>query len=185
MPGPQLCRRCPFSSSSAGRRGRRPLRWQPVDFPVAASAHGGRRAGRKQLDKPKRDRLFQTVSLLFVVLSCRIIRIKVRQNPLAALAGVRHADGVAQGQNGARRDGELVHAEGEEGLGQGQVCAQLTADADPDAVLVGVLGHKADQAQHRGVMRVVEAAQVVVLTVTGQRVLGQIVRADAEEVGLL
>ena len=140
MPGPQLCRRCPFSSSSAGCRGRRPLRWQPVDFPVAASAHGSQRAGRKQLDKPKRDRLFQTVSLLFVVLSCRIIRIKVRQNPLAALAGVRHADGVAQGQNGARRDGEFVHAEGEEGLGQGQVCAQLTADADPDAVLVGVLG---------------------------------------------
>ena len=50
---------------------------------------------------------------------------------------------------------------------------------------MGVLGHKADQAQHRGVMRVVEAAQVVVLTVTGQRVLGQIVRADAEEVDLL
>ena len=124
MPGPQLCRRGPFSSSSAGRglgpsagrRGRRPLRWQPVDFPVAASAHGGQRAARKQLDKPKRDRLFQTVSLFFVVLSCRIIRIKVRQNPLAALAGVRHADGVAQGQNGARRDGELVHADGEEGF---------------------------------------------------------------------
>ena len=48
-----------------------------------------------------------------------------------------------------------------------------------------VLGHKADQAQHSRVMWVIEAAQIVVLAVAGQRVLGQIVGADAEEIDLL
>ena len=52
---------------------------------------------------------------------------------------------------------------------------QLAADAHPDAVFVGVLGHELDQAQHREVVRVIEAAKVVVLAVAGQRVLRQVV----------
>ncbi len=54
MPGPEVCHCNPFHGllcregldPSAGRRGRRPLQWQPGSFIVAANVRGGQRAGR-------------------------------------------------------------------------------------------------------------------------------------------
>ena len=110
---------------------------------------------------------------------------QVGQNTGRSFAGIGHADGVAQRQHRTRRDGEFIHTDGQEGFGQSQVCTQLAADTNPNAVLVGILGNHLDQAQHRQMMGIVEAAQVIVLAVAGQGVLGQVVGTDAEEIHFL
>ena len=68
------------------------------------------------------------------------------------------ADGGAEREDGGRGNGQLVDADGQEGLEQGDVRAELAADADPDAGGVGRVSRDLDRAQDGGVMRVEELA---------------------------
>ena len=106
--------------------------------------------------------------------------------PLQFLQRAQLSDGFsdlrAQRQDGRRADGKLIDADGQEGGQQAGVCTELAADTDPDTVLMcGIRGHLQGTKDCR-MMRVEELAKVVRLTVAGQRVLGQIVGTDGEEV---
>ena len=92
------------------------------------------------------------------------------------------ADLLPKRQHRTRRNGKLVDADRQERFGQRKIRAELAADADPDAVLVRIVAHHLEEAQHRGMMRVEEAPEVVVLAVARKRVLRQVVRAAGEEV---
>ena len=78
-----------------------------------------------------------------------------RLRPCRAAACVyscqRHiADGPAQGQDAGRGDGQLVHAQAQEGLRQTLVRGQLTADADTAALQMRIAHRFLDRAQHSG-----------------------------------
>ena len=112
-----------------------------------------------------------------------------RLRPCRAAACVylcqRHiTDGPAQGQDAGRGDGQLVHAQAQEGLRQTLVRGQLAADADTAALQMRIAHRFLDRAQHSGVMRVAERRERRILPVHGQQVLRQIVRANGEEVDL-
>ena len=90
-------------------------------------------------------------------------------------AGFRDAlaDRCAQRQHGRGRNGQLIDPDGQEGGQHAHIRAQLAADADPDAGLVGCVRRHLECAQHGGVMGVEELAQVIGLAVAGKGVLGQ------------
>ena len=90
---------------------------------------------------------------------------------VSSLGHVRRQNGIAHGEDTAGGYGQLVHADAEEQLGQLRICAQLAADACPDACLVGILHGHADHVQHGGVMGIVEIIQRRVLPDDGQGVL--------------
>ena len=104
---------------------------------------------------------------------------------IGRLAQIDAADDLAHGQHALGVHGQLVHAHPQEGLGEGGVCAQLAADAHPDAVAVARVDGHLDGPEHSGVVRVEEGLQLCVLAVQSAGVLGQIVGADGEEVALL
>ena len=80
-----------------------------------------------------------------------------------------------------RRGAQFVHAQAEQQRHQHRVAGHLAADADPDLVRVGGVHGDLDQAQDGGVGRLVEVGDLLVHAVHGQRVLDEVVGADAEE----
>ena len=66
----------------------------------------------------------------------------------------------------------------------GGIGGELAADADPAPVPLGGLGAEPDQAQHGRLERVRERRDLRVAALGRHRVLGEVVRADREEVDL-
>ena len=85
---------------------------------------------------------------------------------------------------GGRRHRQARRAEADEHDGQQRVGGGLAADADGLAERAPGVADLADQAQHGGVPRVLEAGDRAEQAVGGQRVLGEVVRADRGEVGV-
>ena len=113
------------------------------------------------------------------------VAVNLSQNLLSALAHIQRTNLISDSQNSSGSNGQFIHTDGQEGLGHFQICAQLAADADPNAVLMCVLHDHLQQTDHGQVVGIVEAAQIVVLTVASQGVLGQVVGAAGEEVNFL
>ena len=79
-------------------------------------------------------------------------------------------------------DGKLLDAEPDQDRDRDQVGRDAAADADPFAVLRGAVGRQLDHAQDGRVQAVGLAGQLGMAAVHRQRVLGQVVGADREEV---
>ena len=79
------------------------------------------------------------------------------------------------------RDAELPHAESEEHRHGALVARELAAHGDEE-VVSRRRARRGDQREHPGIQRVGQRGQLVVAALGRQRVLGEVVGADREEV---
>ena len=79
---------------------------------------------------------------------------------------------------------ELVHAQAEQQRNQRKISRHFAAYAHPDVVRMGGVRHHLEQAQDRRMRRRVEMRDSLVHPVHRDRILNEIVRADAEKIHL-
>ena len=91
---------------------------------------------------------------------------------------------LTRGSDGAAIESSRMPRPSSSG-GEARVAGDLAADADRDARAQRRLGRELDQPQHRRVQRIVEMGHLLLAAVDGERVHGEIVGADGEEIGLL
>ena len=99
----------------------------------------------------------------------------------ARLVHFEPADDVFDRRDAGRRGAQFIHAQADQQRREHGVAGDFAADAGPDAVLVrGIHGHL-DQPQDGRMRRFVKVRDFFVRAVGGQRVLDQVVGADAEK----
>ena len=99
-----------------------------------------------------------------------------------AVGGVEFADGVFDAGDLDGGDAEFLDAEADEEGGEADVAGHFSADAGPDAVLVGCGGDAFHEADESGVAGLIEAGDAFISAVHGDGVLDEVVGADAEEI---
>jgi len=96
----------------------------------------------------------------------------------------RGAEGGFDGGDACGAEAEVIDAETDEEAGGGGIGGGFAADADVFAVPMGGGGDLADGAEDGGVEGVLETREGGVAAVGGEEVLGEVVGADAEEIGV-
>ena len=81
-------------------------------------------------------------------------------------------------------DTELIHSQAEQQRNEREVARHLAANAHPDVVRMRGVRHHLEQTQDRRMRRLVEMRDPLVDPIHRDRVLDEIVRADAEEIDL-
>ena len=88
-------------------------------------------------------------------------------------------------EHAGRRNGKLIHAHVQKRLRQRCIRAKLSADPAPDPGSMRIFNRHADQPQHRFMVRVIKALQLLVLPVDRKGILGQIIGSDTEKLHFL
>jgi len=94
------------------------------------------------------------------------------------------ADACLDLGDAAPGDAQFIHTEADQHRHRQRIRRQLAAHADPFAMGMGRAHSDVDQLQHRRVQAVSLGGQGRMTTVDRQRVLGQVVGADAKEIHL-
>src|SRR3990170_4807807 len=94
---------------------------------------------------------------------------------------VRAADGAPDGGEAGCGHAQLPDAEAYQGQRSGGIARHLTAHRQLDPGPSGTLDCLAHEAEHGGMERILVARQLAVASIDGNRVLEQIVRAEARE----
>ena len=128
---------------------------------------------------------FEHVHHLLDATNCRTVAASSRARAASASAVQRARSRVrtralTEG-TAVRRDAELAHAESEQNRDRGLVGGRLAAHRDRNSAVRGA-ADVPDQAEHAGVERVGQRGDRGVAPLGGERVLGQVVGADADEV---
>ncbi len=89
---------------------------------------------------------------------------------------------LAERQDALRVDGKFVDAHAQEGFGEGKVRAEFAADADPAIVAVSGVDRHLDLAQYCRMVGIRKRLKLCVDTVDCGGVLGEVVRAEREEI---
>src|SRR5687768_8697598 len=100
------------------------------------------------------------------------------------LAGMGLDDDGARHLQRAGRHAELGEAAADEQPQQQRIGRHLAADRHRNAAADGAAADGTEQAQHRGMQRLIAVRYAIVGAIDGQRVLNEIVGADREEVDL-
>ena len=95
------------------------------------------------------------------------------------------ADDELDGRHQRGGDAQFIHAQTEQKRHQHRVARHLPANADPDPMVVGGLDGGLDQAQNGRMGRLIKVGDFLVHPVHRQRVLDEVVGADAEELEAL
>ena len=97
------------------------------------------------------------------------------------LAQFDAADDILHLVNDRRRGAQFVHAQADQERREHGVAGDLAADAGPDAVGVRGVNGQLDEAQDGRMRRLVKMRHLLVRAVGGERVLDEVVAADAEK----
>lgn len=87
------------------------------------------------------------------------------------------------GRNQRGRDAQFMHSQPHQERNQSGFAGHFTANSDRASVPVGRLHRHVDEAHHRRVSGLIESGHTFVEPIHRQRVTGEIVGADAEEIG--
>ena len=81
-----------------------------------------------------------------------------------------------------RAHAQLIHPEAEQQRSQRKVAGHLAAHAHPNAMRVRRVRHHLEQPKHRRMRRLIKMRDALVHPIDRDRVLNQVVRADAEKI---
>src|SRR5712691_6991556 len=101
---------------------------------------------------------------------------------LPALRNRQTLHGAFDSRHECRARAQFIHPETEQKRNERDIAGHLTAHTDPNVIRVGGVGDHLEQAEHGWMRRLVEMRDALVHAIDRERVLNQIVRADAEKI---